>query len=140
MEGSKEEKAASLTICAVPLWELGGDHQFSSEEDILNLIVRIRLFEDDIFAEFTIAELIELNWYKNLSSLILQYKKWRESGVLEWIPEQRVHQETSPFSDYFSETKISELYLTEEPDHSHWGPVKYWGERRTPREPWEPDE
>ncbi|WP_169816481.1 hypothetical protein [Corynebacterium crudilactis] len=139
MEDSKDDKTTPPIICPVPLWELDKAHQFFSGKDVSEMFVRTRLFEDDVFAEFTIAELIELKWYRDISSLILQYKKWHEVGVLEWIPDQRVHQETSPFSVYFSETKIPELYLTEEPDHSHWGPVKYWGERRTPRESWELD-
>ncbi|MGP6173768.1 hypothetical protein [Corynebacterium sp. A21] len=127
-------------MCPVPLWQLGEYRKANPEVPVLDLIIRLRLFEDPhIFAEFTVEEMIALYSYRDVASLVEQFAVWRDCGALTWIREQRAHQELLPFSDYGSDTMLLTGRVKTRPDARRWGPVKFWGERCTPIEPWEHD-
>lgn len=126
-----------MQLCPVPIWDIPGAFLNYSEGLVRRYGVRIRLFEDPDFAEFTIEELIYVNAYKDLDSLVKQYVLWCDMGAFRWIPEQRVHQESIPSHDYLPDKIIREGRVDTGFDADGGGLCRFWGARRTPREPWE---
>lgn len=127
-----------MILSPVPIWEINPS-DFSTEA-VSELVVRIKLFEDQAFAEFTLSELLYVHRYKNIESMIQQFRKWHEAGFIEWVPEQRLHREKLPFSEYFPTTKNPDFYLDPSQKAAQWEPGKYFGQRKTPQEPWETPE
>lgn len=135
MRSLLEEGGYTLILSPVPIWEINTS-RFSTEA-VSELVVRLKLFEDQAFAEFTLSELLYVHRYKNVESLIQQFSEWHEAGFIEWVSEQRLHKETLPFSEYFPNTKNPDLYLDSSQKVAQWEPGKYFGQRKTPQEPWE---
>lgn len=126
-----------MILSPIPIWEINPDAPEFSDKSIGELVVRIKLFEDQEFAEFTLSELLYVHRYKNIEALIQQFREWHKAGFVKWVPEQRLHKETLPFSEYFPQTKNPDFFLNPSEKRPQWKPGKYFGQRKTPLEPWE---
>ena len=89
-----------------PVWSMEDVHKVNPQESF----VRIRLYEDRVIAEFTLAELCSFFGIDGIDCLRRQFEVWREIGAFTWNLETKVHLETRPFKEYFSKSKLAECY------------------------------
>ena len=94
-----------MKLLKTPLWNLEGGEPV----DVDHHVVRIKLYKDEVVAEFTISELCSFFGLKDLHCLRLQFEVWHELASFEWDSEECVHLEQKPFTDYFHASKISGL-------------------------------
>ena len=106
-----------MKLLKTPLWNLEGGEPV----DVDHHVVRIKLYKDEVVAEFTISELCSFFGLKDLHCLRLQFEVWHELASFEWDSEECVHLEQKPFTDYFHASKISHCYAPPSPDADRGG-------------------
>lgn len=113
-----------MKLLKTPLWNLEGGEPV----DVDHHVVRIKLYKDEVVAEFTISELCSFFGLKDLHCLRLQFEVWHELASFEWDSEECVHLEQKPFTDYFHASKISHCYAPPSPDADRGG--REWGMKK----------
>ncbi|MDK8764441.1 hypothetical protein QP922_11500 [Corynebacterium sp. MSK218] len=108
-----------------PIWDVESDANIDPVENF----VRIRLHEDSVVAEFTIAELCSFFGINGYDCLQRQFKAWYDVNAFAWDSEDKVHCEQIPFSEYFVPSKIHECYSPQPLPEATNGVVK-WGMKK----------
>ncbi|AEX81735.1 hypothetical protein [Corynebacterium diphtheriae] len=113
-----------MKLLKTPLWELESGEPI----DVDRHVVRIKLYKDEVVAEFTISELCSFFGLKDLHCLRLQFEVWHDLASFKWDPEECVHLELKQFADYFHTSKILHCYGPSSPDadreEREWGMKK----------------
>lgn len=108
-----------------PIWDVESDANIDPVENF----VRIRLHEDSVVAEFTIAELCSFFGINGYDCLQRQFKAWYDVNAFAWDSEDKVHCEQIPFSEYFVLSKIHECYSPQPLPETTNGIVR-WGMKK----------
>ncbi|KKO81307.1 hypothetical protein WU87_00935 [Corynebacterium minutissimum] len=108
-----------------PIWDVESNANIDPDESF----VRIRLHEDSVVAEFTIAELCSFFGIDGFDCLQRQFKAWYDLNAFAWDSEDKVHCEQIPFSEYFVLSKIHECYSPQPLPEAINGIVR-WGMKK----------
>ncbi|QQU94047.1 hypothetical protein [Corynebacterium aurimucosum] len=108
-----------------PIWDVESNVNIDPDESF----VRIRLHEDSVVAEFTIAELCSFFGINGFDCLQRQFKAWYGLDAFAWDSKLKVHCEQIPFSKYFVLSKIHECYSLQPLPEATNGVVR-WGMKK----------
>lgn len=108
-----------------PIWDVESNANIDPDESF----VRIRLHEDSVVAEFTIAELCSFFGINGFDCLQRQFKAWYGLNAFAWDSKGKVHCEQIPFSEYFVLSKIHECYSPQPLPEATNGTVR-WGMKK----------
>ena len=83
-----------MNLLKTPMWDVPDIETLDLHENYM----RLRLFQDEVFAECSIYELLWFFGIKDAPTLLEQFRVWNKTGALEWLKEDKHPTRTNPAS------------------------------------------
>ncbi|WP_185969407.1 hypothetical protein [Corynebacterium glutamicum] len=115
-----------MNLLKTPMWDVPDIETLDLHENYM----RLRLFQDEVFAECSIYELLWFFGIKDAPTLLEQFRVWSATGALEWLEEDHIHQETLPFAEYVDLTRV-QLEPTRHPSPEPVDGIYIFGSKKT---------
>ena len=83
-----------MNLLKTPMWDVPDIETLDLHENYM----RLRLFQDEVFAECSIYELLWFFGIKDALILREQFRVWSTTGALKWLKEDKHPTRTNPAS------------------------------------------